>query len=359
MAYYHSKYSKHKIRNKQQNRIIYTIALFLILVIAGAYLLYQIIFRPNVWIEGNETTSIFITNNSDFDHVKSILYNKGLIVHRNNFEWLAKKKSYPSMIKPGHYVLKNKMNNLELINLLRSGNQTPINLIFNNIRSKEQLAERISKQIQTDSISIITLLNDSIFLESMGLNQYTATTIFIPDTYQVFWTINAEDLIKKMKLESDLFWNEERKKKADSLEMTIPEIITLASIVEKETQMNDEKNQIAGVYINRLKRNWYLQADPTLVYAQGDFSINRVLNNHKEIDSPFNTYKNKGLPPGPICIPSITSIDAVLNYEKHNYFYFCAKDDLSGYHVFANSYKQHEVNASKYRRALNELKIWK
>jgi len=359
MAYYHSKYSTPKKRNKRQRLLVFIFTMAIVPFLACGFFLYQIFYKANVWTENEETASLYIPTNSNFEQVKSILYKQGLIIHRGNFEWLAKQKDYPSNIKSGHYLLQKGMNNLKLINLLRSGNQSPVNLIFNNIRTKEQLAQRISSQIEADSASIINLLTDSTYLASLGLNEYTSTTIFVPNTYQVFWTINTDDFIKRMKLEYDQFWNTERKQKADSLAMSISDVITLASIVEKETQKNDEKNRISGVYINRLKKGWYLQADPTLVFAMNDYNIKRVLNIHKEIDSPYNTYKHKGLPPGPICIPSIASIDAVLNYEKHRYNYFCAKDDLSGYHVFANSYQQHEENASKYRTALNKLRIWK
>ncbi len=358
MTYYHSKYSSRRKKSKRKRFTVYLIILLIPLIIGG-YMAYQVIYKANVWTGDKEQASIYIPTGSDFKDVKTILYKQGLIIHRKNFEWLAKRKEYPKFVKPGHYVLKNGMSNKELINLLRSGNQTPIRLIFNNIRTKENLAQRVSEQIQADSASIVKLLSDPAYLADMGLNQYTATTIFIPNTYQIFWTTTADDFIKRMKQEYEKFWNEERKAKADSLNMSIAEVITLASIVEKETQKNDEKKRIAGVYINRLKKKWYLQADPTLVYAIGDFSIKRVLNEHKEIDSPFNTYKNKGIPPGPICIPSISSIDAVLNYEKHRYLYFCANHDLSGYHVFARTYEQHIENAEKYRRALNKLRIWK
>jgi len=183
--------------------------------------------------------------------------------------------------------------------------------------------------------------------------------LFIPNTYHIFWDISAEQFLERMNSEYQRFWNDKRKSLCDSLNMTIAEVVTLASIVEKETAKNDEKPIIAGVYINRLKKNWYMQADPTLIFAHSDYNIKRVLNKHKSIDSPYNTYTNKGLPPGPICLPSISSIDAVLNYDKHKYFYFCAKDDLSGYHSFAKSNSQHNQNARKYRKALDNLNIRK
>jgi UPF0755 protein len=311
-----------------------------------------------VWIT-KENASFYISTGSTFDNVKSELYTNGIIVHRNNFEWLAKRKNYPDNINPGHYILKEGMSNNDVLNLLQSGNQTPIKLIFNNIRTKKDLAKKVALQIEADSASIVDLLSDTTYQRKLGLNEYTITTIFIPNTYNVFWNITAKDFVSRMYWEYKNFWNEERKSKADKLGISIPEVITLASIVEKETSKNSEKKRMAGVYINRLNRKWKLQADPTLVYAIGDFSIKRVLNEHKEIDSPFNTYKYHGIPPGPICIPSIASIDAVLNFEKHKYLYFCAKEDLSGYHNFAKNYRQHEANAKKYRKALNKMKIWK
>ena len=361
MAYYHTKYNigKRRKKSKFHRFVIYTLTLLIIAVLIIGYLLYKIIYHQNVWICENESVAICIPTNSTFENVKKILYEKGIIIHRNNFEWLAIKKKYPDNIKQGKYLIKNRMSNNELINLLRSGKQEPVNLIFNNIRTKEQLAKNISRQIESDSASIIKLLNDSTYISQFGLYPEIVTTIFIPNTYKIFWDVTAEQFIERMHLEYNKFWNHQRQKKADELEMTIPEVITLASIVEKETQKNDEKPIIAGVYINRLKRGWRLQADPTLIYALGDYNIRRVLNNHKEIDSPYNTYKYRGLPPGPICIPSISSIDAVLNYDKNNYLYFCARDDLSGYHAFARTNTQHSLNARKYREALNKLKIWK
>jgi UPF0755 protein len=183
--------------------------------------------------------------------------------------------------------------------------------------------------------------------------------IFIPDTYEFYWNTSAKGFVTRMHEEYLRFWNANRTGKAEELEMTIPEIVTLASIVEKETNKNDEKPMIAGVYINRLDKGWRLQADPTLIYALNDYNIKRVLNIHKEFDSPFNTYKHGGLPPSPICIPSISSIEAVLNNQNEGYLFFCAKDDLSGYHVFARSNTQHNKNARKYQKALDKMRIYK
>lgn len=359
MPYYHSKYGYNKKKSKLHRFIIYALVILIIAALSVGYFLYQILNKSNVWVKDGENTSILIPTSSTFDDVKSILYQNGLIIHRNNFEWLAHKKKYDSNVKAGKYLITNGMSNNELINHLRSGNQQPVKLIFNNIRDIEQLSKRVSEQIEPDSISIINLLNDSIFISELGFDTNTIPTLFIPNTYEVFWNVSPHDFINRMQREYNNFWNSERKAQAELLKMSIPEIIILASILERESQKNDEKNTIAGVYLNRLRRGWLLQADPTLIYALGDFSIKRVLNIHKEIDSPYNTYKYGGLPPGPICIPSISSIEAVLDNEEHDYMYFCARDDLSGYHVFAKTNRQHNRNAEKYRNALNKLRIWK
>lgn len=360
MAYYHSEYSSTKRkRSKFQKFIIYLLLILIIGALGLGYLLYQVIYKPNVWIEEGDSAALYIKTGATFSDVKTLLYSSGRIIHRKDFEWLAKKKEFPTNIKAGKYIIKTGMSNNEIINYLRSGKQEPVKVIFNNIRSIEQLAQRISNQIEADSATIVNLLSDSTFIANYNVNHFTVTSLFIPNTYNFFWNVDAKGFIDRMYTEHQRFWNEDRTGKADSLKLTIQEVVSLASIVEKETQKNDEKARLAGVYINRLQRGWRLQADPTLVFALGDFGIKRVLNEHKEIDSPYNTYKYGGLPPGPICIPSISSIDAVLNYEDHRYLYFCARDDMSGYHAFANNYIQHKRNADKYRNALNKLRIYR
>lgn len=360
MAYYHPKYAKGRRRKKTklQKFILYTLFLLIVAALVIGFILYRIIFKPNVWLNEKEKISIFIPTGSDFDSVKTILYSDGIIINRNNFEWLASKKDYPGNIKPGHYIIEEDMNNDHLLNMLMKGEQTPVKVIFNNITTKKQLAQRISAQIEADSTSIIELLKDSTYISKFNLQPENIKTIFIPNTYEFYWNTTAKEFIKRMYTEYEKFWNEERKSKADSLGMPRSEIITLASIVEKETKKNDEKPVIAGVYLNRLEKGWRLQADPTLVYALGDFRIKRVLHTHKEIDSPYNTYKYGGLPPGPICIPSISSIESVLNYDDNDYLYFCARDDLSGYHSFSKTHRQHINNARKYQNALNKMKIY-
>ncbi|MBC34681.1 MAG: aminodeoxychorismate lyase [Bacteroidetes bacterium] len=359
MAYYHSKYGTQKKRSRFNKFIIYLLGILIIGALGAAYLMYHVIYKSNVWIKDGDSAAIYIQTGATFTDVKNILYSNGMIIHRNNFEWLANKKKFPENIKAGKFRIQEGMSNNDLINHLRSGKQEVVKLIFNNIRSKEQLAKRISQQIEADSISIVDLLSDSAYMSKFNVDEANITTLFIPNTYNFFWNVNAEGFIERMHTEYQRFWNDNRKAKADALEMTEQEVITLASIVEKETQKNDEKQRLAGVYINRLNRGWRLQADPTLVFALGDFGIKRVLNEHKEIDSPYNTYKVGGLPPGPICIPSISSIDAVLNYESHNFLYFCAKADMSGYHAFAKNIREHNRNARDYQKELNKLRIYK
>jgi UPF0755 protein len=360
MEYYHSKYGS-KSRRKKNSKwkfVFWFVLVVLLISAASAYYIYGVVFKPNVWAPEDKPVAIFIPTGSTFEDVKVILYKKGLIIHRKNFEWVAEKKGYPEKIIPGKYAIKEGMNNNELVNMLRSGIQTPVKVIFNNVRDIYQLAGKVGGQIEADSASIVEKLTDSLFLEQKGLNMETVSIIFIPNTYEFYWNTNADQFVERMYTEYQKFWLGKRSTRASEMGMTPAEVVTLASIVEKETNINSEKPIIAGLYLNRLRSKWLLQADPTLVYAYGDFKITRVLNIHKEIDSPYNTYKYLGLPPGPICIPSISSIDAVLNYEPSDYFYMCANDDLSGSHVFAKTGAQHNRNARKYQEALDKRKIY-
>ncbi|NOX46361.1 MAG: endolytic transglycosylase MltG [Chlorobi bacterium] len=361
MTYYHSRYNSSKRKKKSKLVRGFQIFIVLLLIAAGiiGYKLYTTIYQPNTWVKDEKSVSLYIPTGAGFEDLKTMLYEKGIVINRISFEWLAKKKNLKENVHPGRYLVYSGMSNDELINLLRSGNQTPVKLVFNNIRTKGQLAKVISSQIEPDSAEIILLLNDSSYTEIFEKTPETILSLFIPNTYEVYWNISSTDFMDKMFMEYNKFWNDERKQKARELEMTPLEVSILASIVEQETRKDDEKERMAGVYINRLKYGWRLQADPTIVYAWGDFSIRRVLNIHKKIDSPYNTYLHEGLPPGPICIPSIASIDAVLNYEHHSYLFFCAKDDFSGYHAFAKTHDQHIVNANKYRRALDARNIKK
>jgi UPF0755 protein len=270
---------------------------------------------------------------------------------------VARRKHYPGRLKPGRYRLRDGMSNNDLVNLLRSGKQEPVRVTFLNIRSMEELAGRISRQIEADSLSILKLLRDKDYLEQFGVNPLNSFVLFIPNTYEFYWNTTAARFVTRMAREKAKFWNKTRIEKCRLTGLSISQVVTLASIVDKETNKDDEKPIIAGVYINRLREGWPLQADPTIIFAWNDYTIKRVLTNHLQINSPYNTYIYAGLPPGPICIPSISSIDAVLNSQHHDYYYFCAKDDLSGYHVFARTLAEHNRNAKKYQKAVKKLNI--
>jgi UPF0755 protein len=314
---------------------------------------------PNVQVANEKTYLLFLPKNNTFETLKDSLYHHDLIINKGHFEWATRQKKMPKNIKSGCYKIVSGMNNNELINMLRSGKQTPINLTFNNIRTKEQFAGRMAERLEFDSLSLIKLLNNRFFLDSLQKNPETVISLFIPNTYSIYWNIDPRKFVLRMKKEYDTFWNEMRQEKAQQMGLTVDQVITLASIVQEESNKNDEKSRIAGVYMNRLAINMQLQADPTLKFACGDFTLRRVLNVHKETESPYNTYKHTGLPPGPICMPDIATINAVLNYEHHGYYYFCAKDDMSGYHVFETTLTQHNINAQKYSNALNRLNIYR
>jgi UPF0755 protein len=232
-----------------------------------------------------------------------------------------------------------------------------LNVTFNNVRTKEDLAGKVSKYLVADSLSILNLFTDENQIKKFGFTKETYSAMFIPDTYEFYWTTSAEGFADRMKLEFEKFWNMERREKAEELKLTPIEVTILASIVQAETAKNDELKRVAGLYINRLNRGIFLQADPTVKYAVGDYSLKRILNVHLEIDSPYNTYKYAGLPPGPINFPETSAINAVLNYEKHKYLYMCAKEDFSGYHNFSATLAEHNRNAAKYRAALDRNKI--
>jgi UPF0755 protein len=282
--------------------------------------------------------------------------------HINTFEQVAKRKGYPENIKPGKYRITKGMNNNEIVNSLRSRN-IPITVAFNNQENLADLAGRISGQIEADSLSLLATFEDRTFLKTNGFNDDTKLAMYLPNSYEFFWNTSAEGFRERMLSEYKKFWNESRTQKAATLGMRPVEVITLASVVQKETAKVDERPRVAGVYLNRLKKGMSLQADPTVIYAikkhSGNFDtiIKRVLYKDLELDSPYNTYKYAGLPPGPITMPDISSIEAVLNPEKHDYYYFVANVENFGYHKFAKDLVQHNRNKEQYIRWINSQKI--
>ncbi|HNW97269.1 MAG TPA: endolytic transglycosylase MltG [Bacteroidales bacterium] len=331
-----------------------------LLILAGiftAYKAYTILYKSNVKLDDKNSTYLYIKTGSDFNEVLNQLNTNKIISDASSFEWLADYKDYKNHVKPGKYTIKNGMNNNELINMLMSGRQEPVKLVFNNVRTKYQLAGKMSSQLEADSLSIIELLDNADYLDSLGFTVDNAIAVFIPNTYELYWNTSAKQLFEKMKKEFDKFWNNSRKTKAENAGLSPVEVEILASIIQEESRKYDEMPTIAGVYINRLNKGMKLEADPTVKFAIGDFSIKRILKKHLLTDSPYNTYQNKGLPPGPICLPDSRIIDKVLNYEKHNYLFFCAKPDGSGYHSFAKTSAEHSRNAQIYHQYLNTLKI--
>ena len=343
--------------HKTRNIILLVFGILIIFALAFGYWLYRTILSSNVNTGEEKEAVIYIPTGSDFDAVMDTLNSQGLLIRENSFRWVADLKKYPENIKPGRYIVRGGMSNNSLTNMLRGGWQSPVNVTFNYMRDVDMLAGKVGRQIEADSVSISKLLHDKEYIKQLGFNEYTLPALFLPDTYEFYWNTDAELFISRMLQEYEKFWNDNRKKSAKDKGLSPVEVSILASIVDKETNKTDEMPRIAGVYLNRLHNNWLLQADPTLIFAIGDFSIRRVLNFHKETESPYNTYKYIGLPPGPICIPSVAAVKAVLNAEKHNYFYFCAKEDFSGYHNFAKTLSEHNRNAAKYQNALNQKRI--
>ncbi len=320
-----------------------------------SYQLYRYIFDDNVKNPG----TITIPYEATFGQVLDSLRTKEILKSEKAFRWVSKKKAYPDHIKAGRYLFHAGQNTNNMVNMLKAGNQEPVLIVFNNLRFMEELAGKVSRYIAADSSTLMACLSDSALIAKLGFNKYSFHAMFIPNTYEMYWTTTPEKFVQRMKNEYDRFWNEDRKAKAEALGLNPVQVITVASVVQEETVKEEEKPVVAGLYLNRIRRGIPLQADPTVRYALGDFGIRRILKKNLEIDSPYNTYKHAGLPPGPINFPEISSIDAVLNAKEHNYIYMCAKEDFSGYHYFARTLSEHARNARRYQEALNKQQIWK
>ncbi len=285
-------------------KILYGILIIFIIAGIKGIDIYRKAFRPNVFTKNKEVQFLYIPTGSTFNEVLELLYNNNLIRNKSTFEWAADRMNYKKNICPGKYKIKNRMTNHKLILMLRSGDQEPVKLTFNNIRTLEKLAEIVSRKIEADYSEIINLLHNKEYINQIGFNEYTIIGLFIPNTYELYWNTSAEQFISRMLDEYNTFWNRSRRLKAEQINLTQNEVVTLASIVDEESSRQEEDPIIAGVYINRLRKGIKLQADPTVRYAHGDFSMRRILTKHLAIESPYNTYKYYGLPPGPIRIPS-------------------------------------------------------
>jgi len=338
-------------------RILLLIALIGLL--AGgffAYYVYQAVFSPNTNFN-TENVTIHIPTGTTYSGLRKLIH--PLLKDTYSFDKIADKKGYAKNIKAGCYVLKRGLNNNEIIDVLRSRNQ-PIQVNFNNQERLENLAGRIAMQIEADSLSLIKVFMEEDYLINKGFTLENALGMYIPNKYEFFWNTSAEQFRNRMYKEYNRFWNAERKEKADHIGLTPNEVTTIASVVQKETAKIDERPRVAGVYINRYTHGWKLDADPTVIYAlkkhRNDWEavIKRVLYKDLELESPYNTYKYKGLPPGPITMPDISSIDAVLNHEKHEYYFFVANVENFGYHKFAKTLAQHNRNKKQYVKWINK-----
>lgn len=342
---------------KKSTKII--LAVVLVVLAVGGYFglnIYKTYLSAN--ITGNEKY-IFIKTATTYDEFLNNLESKDILKSIGSFKEAAGKMNLAKSLKPGRYLVKVGMNNRTLINKLKSGNQDAVQLKFQNIRTKQNFAAYLAKNMEADSLAFINVLDSTALLAKYGFNNENSYTMFIPNTYEMYWNINPLEFFEKIQKEYAKFWTPERKQKATALNLTPIQVSILASIVDSEALYDKEMPTIAGLYLNRLNRGILLQSDPTVIFATGDFTIKRVLNSHLAFDSRYNTYKYAGLPPGPIMMPSISAIDAVLNKETNNFIYMCAKEDFSGYHNFAETVAEHNENAKKYREALNKRNIYK
>ncbi len=333
--------------------------LFIILAVIAILLIAIPIVLRNNKTANDDTVTLFLPTGSDYNSAVDSLNTHNCISNAATFNTLARIRKYKNNVKGGCYKIPPHTSTWTLLTKLYYGNQDPIQLTIGKYRTKKQLCDYIGKRLEMTPDSLLSLLNNDSICQNYGHNTQTIIGMFCRNTYDIYWNTSPINLLNRMEKESNRFWNGKRKNKANKINLSTDEVITLASIVDEETNKNDEKDIIASVYLNRLHKGMPLQADPTLKYALGDFSLRRILNKHTEISSPYNTYRNKGLPPGPICIPSDASIDAVLANKQTNYLYFCAKSDFSGYHAFATNLAQHNANAAAFHAALNKRNIYK
>lgn len=341
---------------KKRTKILFSI----IGAICGVVLLLLVM--ASLWynkpLSSQKNVTLYVTPDMNVSQLMDTIQSKSDKSSFLGFKWMAKTMGLTKDdLVPGFYKLSKNEPFYRSFLQIKRGNQTPVHVIFNNIRTKEQFAQRMSQQLHLDADSVLYLLNDTAFTAELGFNPQTVSAMLIPNTYQFYWYTSPKELLRKLNKEYMRFWNDDRKEKAKLIGLSPIEVATIASIVEEESQTRSEQARIAGLYINRLNRGMPLQADPTIKFALDNFELRRILSGHLDVESPYNTYKYAGLPPGPIRIPAIHVVDAVLNREQHNYIYMCAKEDFSGAHNFAASYEDHQRNAAKYRRALNQRGI--
>lgn len=331
-------------------------ALLILLAVAICAVGYLAYCMSGCVMRHESTAYLYLDRDDDIDSLKSKLFALTNPKTTLGFDASAKLLRMEGNYK-GRYAVDPDASMLSVLRLVRNHTQSPLNVVVPSVRTMGDLAGRLAKQLMIDSIEVVQLLTSDSVMTSLGYDQQTFPGMIIPNTYEMYWDVSADNLLKRLKKENENFWNKERQAKAKAMGLDANQVATLASIVDSESAYNPEKPRIAGLYLNRMKKGMLLQSDPTVIYALGDFTIRRVLNRHLEVDSPYNTYKYKGLPPGPIRIPSIAGLDAVLNHENNNYLYMCAKEDFSGSHNFAVTYAEHQANARRYVKALNERGI--
>jgi UPF0755 protein len=342
-----------------KNKTVLAFALVIVTTLAAtfSFYLWQVAKSPNLNVDGEKAFVLYIPKGATYDSVVDSLHEHKVIHDEIAFQFLTKWMEYREKVKPGRYEIPPNSGNREIIGKLRQGAEDPVRLTFNNVRLKEDLIEKIGTKMEFDSNELLKMLNDEKLCNEYGFSKENIMCMFLPDTYFVYWTISPKEFMDRMKYEYKKYWTEERLSKAEAIGMSPVEVGIMASIVQSETNKKDEQPKVAGLYINRIQQGIPLQADPTVKFALKDFGLKRILNVHLSTDSPYNTYMNLGLPPGPIALPEPNALTAVLNYDKHDYVYMCAKEDFSGYHAFAVDYATHLANARRYQQALNERNI--
>ena len=340
-----------------KRKLIISLAIIVFGLITVLTLIRSVVFKPNAGPEA--PYRILVTEGTTVNALKDTLFSLGALKNRKSFVTAARLKSFSGTVKPGLYRIEKGVSNNQIINMFRSGRQSPVNVTFNNIRTLNELAGKVGGQIAADSAAIMAFFADNANYSDDGFTYQTVISVFIPDTYQFYWTTTAGEFYERMLKEYKKFWNDDRLAAAAAARLKPLEVSVLASIIDEETTMNDEKARMAGVYLNRLRLGIPLQSDPTIKFALNNFTIRRVLKQHLKVDSPYNTYIHRGLPPGPVRCPTKTAIDAVLNAEKHDFVYFVAKSDFSGYHKFSRTLAEHNRYASEYQRELNRRKIYR
>ncbi len=343
---------------KALNKKYYIIGTVVLLLVAAgciAYLLYRQISAP--LLEAQTTHYLYIDGDDSSDSVFAKLSPVSTDIGMKGLQLLARHYDYAEHVRTGRYAIEPGEKTLDVFRQLRNGQQAPVMLTVPEVRTMERMAGRLGAKLMLDSADIAQALSDQDFCQQLGYDTATIACLFVPNTYEVYWNTTLDALMQRMKKEHDAYWNSERRQLAQQQQLTPNEVCTLASIIDEETANNAEKPAIAGMYLNRLKRGMLLQADPTVKYALGDFTLRRILNKHLEAESPYNTYKHAGLPPGPIRVASVQAIEAVLHPAVHDYLYMCAKEDFSGTHNFARTLAEHNQNARRYQQALNQRGI--